>query len=132
MILITDDEEDKEDVIIINNSDSSGSNNGEDMMMTIRQIDKIVARDESMILEQRFNAAVESAAVQYACDEVSRIMNLDSDDDDDYIPSSDTIMHVLQWLSIEVITSCASMQWRERVADKVRDALIDRYMQRMN
>ena len=60
-------------------------------------------------------------------------MNLDSDDDDDYyIPSTSTIMHVLQWLSIEVITSCASIQWRERVADKVRDALIDRYMQRMN
>ena len=132
MILITDDEEDKEDVIIINNSDSSGSNNGEDMTMTIRQIDKIVDRGESMILEQRFNATVESAAVQNACDEVSRIMNLDSDDDDDYIPSTDTIMHVLQWLSIEVITSCASMQWRERVADKVRDALIDRYMQGMN
>ena len=60
MILITDDEEDKEDVIIINNSDnSSGSNNGEDMTKTIRQIDKIVDRSESMILEQRFNAAVE-------------------------------------------------------------------------
>ena len=130
MILITDDEEEKEDVIIINNSDSSCSSNGEDMTMTIHQIDRIVDRGESMVLEQRFNVAVESAAVQYACDEVSRVMNLDSNDD--YIPSSDTIMYVLQWLSIEVITSCGSMQWRERVTDKVRDALIDRYMQRMN
>ena len=91
MIVITDDEEEKEDksdVIIINNSGSSGSSSGEDM--TMRQIDRIVDRGESMVLEQRFNVAVESAAVQYACDEVSRVMNLDSDDD--YIPSSDTIM----------------------------------------
>ena len=127
MILLTDDEEDKENVIIINSS-SSGSSSGEDMTKTIRQIDKIVDRSESMILEQRFNAAVERAAVQYACDEVNRIMSLDSDDDDDFKPSTSTIMHVLQWLSIEVITSCASIQWRERVVDKVKDALIDRHI----
>ena len=58
--------------------------------MMLRQIDRIVDRGESMVIELRFNVAVENAAVQYACDEVSRIMNLDSDDD--YIPSSDTIM----------------------------------------
>ena len=58
------------------------------------------------------------------------VMNLNSDDD--YIPSSDTIMHVLRWLSIEVITTCGTMKWRERVTDKVRDVLIERYMQRMN
>ncbi|KAI0242720.1 hypothetical protein LSAT2_011570, partial [Lamellibrachia satsuma] len=75
-----------------------------------------VDRGDSMINEQRFNVAVESAAVQYACDEVSRVMNLDSDDD--YIPSSDTIMHILRWLSIEVITTCGTIQWRERVKDK--------------
>ena len=98
--------------------------------MTLRQIDRTVDHGESMVIEQRFNAAVENAAVQYACDEVNRIMNVDSDDD--YIPSSETIMHVLRWLSIEVITTCGNIQWRERVKDKVRDALIERYMQRMN
>ena len=132
MIVITDDEEekkDKSDVIIINSS-SSSSSSSEDMTMTLCQIDRIVDRGESMVIEQKFNVAVEGAAVQYACDEVSRVMNLNSDDD--YIPSSDTIMHVLRWLSIEVITTCGTMQWRERVTDKVRDVLIERYMQRMN
>ena len=133
MIVITDDEEekkDKSDVIIINSSSSSSSSSGEDMTMTMRQIDRIVDRGESMVNEQKFNVAVEGAAVQYACDEVNRVMNLNSDDD--YIPSSDTIMHVLRWLTIEVLTTCGTMKWRERVTDKVRDVLIERYMQRMN
>ena len=134
MIVITDDEEDndKSDVIIINssNSSSNSSSDGEDMSPTMHQIDRIADRADSMVNEQRFNVAVESAAVQYACDEVSRVMNLDSDDD--YIPSSDTIMHILRWLSIEVITTCGTIQWRERVKDKVRDVIIERYMQRMN
>ena len=127
LIVITDDEEEEEDrsdVIIINSSNSSS---GEDMTMTLRKIDRIVDRGESMVIEQKFNIAVENAAVQYACDEVSRIMNLDSENDD-YIPSSDTITHVLRWLSIEVITTCGTMQWRERVKDKVRKVLIERYM----
>ena len=132
MIVITDDEEEKKDKSdVINISSSSSTSNGEDMTMTLRQLDRIVDRGESMVIEQMFNVAVENAAVQYACDEVSRIMNLDSDDD--YIPSSDTIMHILWWLSIEVITTCGTMQWRERVKDKVRDVLIERYMHaRMN
>ncbi|KAI0232428.1 hypothetical protein LSAT2_017251 [Lamellibrachia satsuma] len=78
MIVITDDEEenDKSDVIIINSnssSSSSSSSDGEDMSTTMRQIDRIVDRGESMVNEQRFNVAVESAAVQYACDEASLI-----------------------------------------------------------
>ena len=83
-----------------------------------------------MVSEQRFNVAVESAAVRYACDEVNRVMNLNSDDD--YIPSSDTIMHLLRWLTIEVLTTCGTSKWRERVTDKVRDVLIEQYMHRMN
>ena len=92
--------------------------------MTLRKIDRIVDRGESMVIEHKFNIAVENAAVQYACDEVSHIMNLDSENDD-YIPSSATIMHVLRWLSIEVITTCGTIQWRERVKDKVREVLIE-------
>ena len=131
-LVITDDEEeeDRPDVIFINSS-SSSSSSGEDMTMTLRKIDRVVDRGESMVIEQKFNIAVENAAVQYACDEVSRIMNLDSENDD-YIPSSATIMHVLRWLSIEVITTCGTIQWRERVKDKVREVLIERYGARMN
>ena len=131
IVVITDDEEekkDKSDVIIINSSNSSSS--GEDMTMTMRHIDKIIDRSESMVSEQRFNVAVESAAVRYACDEVNRVMNLNSDDD--YTPSSDTIMHLLRWLTIEVLTTCGTAKWRERVTDKVRDVLIEQYMHRMN
>ena len=137
LVVITDDEEeeDRPDVIFINSSrgssSSSSSSSGEDMTMTLRKIDRIVDRGESMVIEQKFNIAVENAAVQYACDEVSRIMNLDSENND-YIPSSATIMHVLRWLSIEVITTCGTIQWRERVKDKVREVLIERYGARMN
>ena len=130
LIVITDDEEeeDRPDVVFVS---SSRSSRGEDMTMTVRKIDRIVDRGESMVIEQKFNIAVENAAVQYAYDEVSRIMNLDSENDD-YIPSSATILHVLRWLSIEVITTCGTMQWRERVKDKVREVLIERYDARMN
>ena len=134
LIVITDDEEEEEedrpDVVFINSS-SSSSSSSEDMAMTLHKIDRIVDRGESMVIEQKFNIAVENAAVQYACDEVSRVMNLDSENDD-YIPSSATILHVLRWLSIEVITTCGTMQWRERVKDKVREVLIERYGARMN
>ena len=130
LIVITDDEEeeDRPDVVFIS---SSSSSSGEDMTMTLHKIDRIVDRGESMVIEQKFNIAVENAAVQYACDEVNRVMNLDSENDD-YIPSSATILHVLRWLSIEVITTCGTLQWRERVKDKVREVLIERYGARMN
>ena len=126
--MITDDEEeeDRPDVVFVSSSSSD-----EDMTMTVRKIDRIIDRGESMVIEQKFNIAVENAAVQYACDEMSRIMNLDSEKDD-YIPSSATILHVLRWLSIEVITTCGTLQWRERVKDNVREVLIERYDARMN
>ena len=129
LIVITDDEEeeDRPDVVFINSSRSSG----EDMTMTLHKIDRIVDRGESMVIEQKFNIAVENAAVQYACDEVIRVMNLDSENND-YIPSSATILHVLRWLSIKVITTCGTMQWRERVKDKVREVIIERYGACMN
>ena len=90
--MITDDEEeeDRPDVVFVSSSSSD-----EDMTMTVRKIDRIIDRGESMVIEQKFNIAVENAAVQYACDEMSRIMNLDSEKDD-YIPSSATILHVLR------------------------------------
>ena len=77
-----------------------------------------------MYNEQQFNLAVEKAAVEYACTEMARIMNLDSESD---MPSDSTILHVVSWLSIEVISTCNSMQWRHQVKDKVREVLIEQY-----
>ena len=124
LVVITDDEmeENRSDVIIVS-SDGSSSGGGDDddgsdsCMKTVRRIDRIANRAESMYNEQQFNLAVEKAAVQYACDEMARIMNLDSESD---MPSDSTILHVLSWLSVEVISTCGSTQWRYRVKDKVR------------
>ena len=121
-VVTISDDEDRPAVVSINSS-SSSSSSGEDMSMTVRRIDALIDRSESMRIEQKFNTAVENAAVQYACDEVSRVMHLE---DDEYIPSTAAIMAILRWLSIKVITSCSNMQWRERVADKVREVLIER------
>ena len=124
-VITLSDDEDRPAVVSSRSSSSSSSSSGEDMTMTVRRIDALIDRSESMRIEQKFNTAVENAAVQYACDEVSRVMHLE---DDEYIPSTATIMAVLRWLSIEVITSCSNTQWRERVTDKVREVLIERQM----
>ena len=130
LVVITDDEteENRSDVIIVS-SDGGSSGNGDDdgndsCMKTVRRIDRIANRAESMYNEQQFNLAVEKAAVQYACDEMARIMKLDSESD---MPSDSTILHVLSWLSVEVISTCGSTQWRYRVKDKVREVLIEQY-----
>ena len=130
-VVITDDEteENRSDIIIVNSSDGSSGGSGDDdgsdsCMKTVRRIDRIANRAESMYNEQQFNLAVEKAVVQYACDEMARIMNLDSESD---MPSDSTILHVVSWLSIEVISTCNSMQWRHQVKDKVRDVLIEQY-----
>ena len=132
LVVITDDdddddvdkmEENRPDVIVVSSDDSSGS--GDDSCMkTVRRIDRIANRAESMYNEQQFNLAVEKAAVQYACEEMARIMNLDSESD---MPSDSTILHVLSWLSIEVISMCWSMQWQYHVKDKVIEVLIEQY-----
>ena len=130
--MIRDDEmeENRSDVIIVSSNDdsSSGGDGGNDSsdscMKTVHRIDRIANRAESMYNEQQFNLAVEKAAVQYASGEMARIMNLDSESD---MPSDSAILHVLSWLSIEVISTCGSTQWRYRVKDKVRAVLIEQY-----
>ena len=125
LVVITDDEmeENRSDVIIVS-SDGSSSGGSDSCMKTVHRIDRIANRAESMYNEQQFNLAVEKAAVQYACDEMARIMNLDSESD---MPSDSAILHVLSWLSVEVISTCGSTQWRYRVKDKVREVLIEQY-----
>ena len=133
LVVITDDDDDKTEeedrpAVIVVSSGGSSSGSGDDgsdsCMKMVRRIDGIANRAESMYNEQQFNLAVEKAAVQYACDEMARIMNLDSESD---MPSDSTILHVVSWLSIEVISTCNSMQWRHQVKDKVREVLIEQY-----
>ena len=103
LIIISDDEgEDstsQPDVIYISSSD--------DMEATVSGVDRIRDRSD-------------------ACEEVNRIMNL-TDDKERYVPSSSMVMHVLRWLSIEVITTCGYMQWRHQVTELVRKSISERY-----
>ena len=110
---------------------SSGGNGGSDdddgsdsCMEMVRRIDGIANRAESMYNEQQFNLAVEKAAAEYACAEMARIANLDSESD---MPSDSTILHVVSWIGIEVMSTCNSIQWRHQVKDKVRELLIEQY-----
>ena len=126
LIRITDDEgEDstsQPDVISI----SSGSSSSDDMEATVSDLDRIRDRSEAMTNENNFYKALEVASVQYACDEVNRIMYL-TDDKERYVPSSSMVMHVLRWLSIEVISTCGNMQWRHHVTELVRKSMYERY-----
>ena len=122
LIIITDDEgEDstsQPDVISISSSD--------EMEATVSGLDRIRDRSEAMTNENNFYEAREVASVQYACDEVNRIMNL-TDDKERYVPSSSLVMHILRWLSIEVTATCANMHWRHDVTELVRKSLAERY-----
>ena len=122
LIIITDDEgEDstsQPDVISISSSD--------DMEATLSGLDRIRDRSEAMTNENNFYKALEVASVQYACDEVKRIMNL-TDDKERYVPSSSLVMYVLRWLSIQVTATCANMQWRHDVTELVRKSITERY-----
>ena len=95
LIIITDDEgEDstsQPDVIYISSSD--------EMEAMVSGLDRIRDRSEAMRIENNFYKALEVASVQYACDEVARIMNL-TDDKECYIPSSNLVMHIFRWLAI--------------------------------
>ena len=107
LIIKTDDEgEDstsQPDVISISSS-------SDEMEATVSGLDRIRDRSEAMTIENNFYKALEVASVQYACDEVTRIMNL-TDDKECYIRSTNVVMHILRWLSIEIIAKCGNMQW---------------------
>ena len=122
LIRITDDEEEdstsQPDVISISSSD--------EMEAMVSGLDRIRDRSEAMRIEHNFYKALEVASVQYACDEVARIMNL-TDDKECYIPSSNLVMHILRWLAIEVTAKCGNMQWRHDVKELVRKSLAERY-----
>ena len=123
LIIITDNEGEEDsasqaDVISISSSD--------DMEATVSGLDRIRDRSEAMTNENTFYKALEVASVQYACDEVHRIMNL-NDDKDRYVPSSSMVMHVLRWLSIDVIATCGNMKWRHQVTDLVRKSMYAQY-----
>ena len=123
LIRITDDEgEDstsQPDVISISSS-------SDDTEATVSGLDRIRDRSEAMTNENNLYKALEVDSVQYACDEVNRIMNL-TDDKERYVPSSSMVMHVLRWLSIEVIATCGNMQWRHQVTELVRKSIYERY-----
>ena len=116
LIIISDDE--GEDSISISSSD--------DMEATVSGLDRIRDRAEAMTNENIFYKALEVASVRYASDEVERIMNL-NDDKDRYVPSSSMVMHVLRWLSIDVIATCGNMTWRNQVTELVRKSMYERY-----
>ena len=129
VVVITDDDDktEEEDRSVVVSSGGSGGSDDDDSdscMEMVRRIDGIANRAESMYNEQQFNLAVEKAAVEYACAEMARIANLDSESD---MPSDSTILHVVSWMGIEVMSTCNSIQWRHRVKDKVRELLIEQY-----
>ena len=128
LVVITDDDKTEEgDRYVVVCSGGSGGSDDDDSdscMEMVRRIDGIANRAESMYNEQQFNQAVEKAAAEYACAEMARIANLDSESD---MPSDSTILHVVSWMGIEVMSTCNSIQWRHRVKDKVRELLIEQY-----
>ena len=120
LIIISDDEWE-------NSAASQGSSNSsDDMEATVSGLDRIRDRDEAMTNENTFYKALEDASVRYACDEVHRIMNL-NDDKERYVPSTSMVMHVLRWLSIDVIATCGNMKWRNQVTEVVRKSMYERY-----
>ena len=129
LVVITDDDDKTEEgdrSVVVSSGGSGGSDDddSDSCMEMVRRIDGIANRAESMYNEQQFNQAVEKAAAEYACSEMARIANLDSESD---MPSDSTILHVVSWMGIEVMSTCNSIQWRHRVKDKVRELLIEQY-----
>ena len=116
LIIISDDE----------GEDSISSSSSDDMEATVSGLDRIRDRAEAMTNENNFYKALEVASVRYSSDEVERIMNL-NDDKDRYVPSSSMVMHVLRWLSIDVIATCGNMTWRNQVTELVRKSMYERY-----
>ncbi|KAI0229620.1 hypothetical protein LSAT2_019964, partial [Lamellibrachia satsuma] len=92
------------------------------MEATVSGLDRIRDRSEAMSIENNFYKTLETASVQYACDEVARIMNL-TNDKECYIPSSDLVLHILRWLTTEITAKCGNMQWRNNVKDLISQGL---------
>ena len=105
LIIISDDEGEES---------ASQSSSSDDMEATVSGLDRTRDRSEAMTNENNFYKTLEVASVRYASDELERIMNL-NDDKDRYVPSSSMVMHVLRWLSIDVIATCGNMKWRNQV-----------------
>ena len=122
LITITDDEEEDS----ASQADGISISSSDDMEATVSGLDRIRDRAEAMTNENTFYKALEVASVRYACDEVHRIMNL-KDDKDRYVPSTSMVMHVLRWLSIDVIATCGNMTWRHQVTDLVRKSIYAQY-----
>ena len=119
LIIISDDEGE-------NSASQDSGNSSDDMEATVSGLDRIRDRAEAMTNENTFYKALEVASVRYACDEVHRIMNL-NDDKDRYVPSASMVMHVLRWLSIDVIATCGNMKWRHQVTELVRKSMYAQY-----
>ena len=117
-------EEEDRSVVVSSGGSGDSDDDSNSCMEMVRRIDGIANRAESMYNEQQFNQAVEKAAAEYACSEMARIANLDSESD---MPSDSMILHVVSWTGIEVMSTCNSIQWRHRVKDKVRELLIEQY-----
>ena len=105
LIIITDDEGEEgstsqPDVLTISSSDEKDA--------TVSGLDRIHDRSEDMRIENNFYKALEVACVQYAWDEVVRILNL-TDDKECYIPSSGLVLLILRWLAIDVTANCGNM-----------------------
>ena len=120
LIIISDDEGEN------SASQASSSSSSDDMEATVSGLGRIRDRAEAMTNENTFYKALEVASVRYACDEVHRIMNL-NDDKDRYVPSASMVMHVLRWLSIDVIATCGNMKWRHQVTYLVRKSMYAQY-----
>ena len=113
-------------IIISDDEGEDSSSSSDDMEATVSGLDRIRDRSEAMTNENNFYKALEVASVRYASDEVERIMNL-NDDKDRYVPSSSMVMHLLRWLSIDVIATCGNMKWRNQVTELVRKSMYERY-----
>ena len=123
LIIISDDDEGEY------SASQGSSNSSDDMEATVSGLDRIRDRSEAMTNENNFYKALEVASVRYASDEVERIMNL-KDNKERYVPSSSMVMHVLRWLSIDVIATCGTMQWRNQVTEMVRKSMYAQYNER--
>ena len=113
LVVITDDETEEGDRPAVSGSGSGDDDGSDSCMEMVRRIDGIANRAESMYNEQQFNLAVEKAAVEYACAEMARIANLDSESD---MPSDSTILHVVSWIGIEVMSTCNRSQDHARTS----------------
>ena len=77
-----------------------------------------------MLNQQSFDAPLDVACVYYVCDKVYRILNLLKDEVYKY--SSGLIQHLLCWTATSLTDTCATLQWRIDMMEKVREAMCSR------